>query len=216
MPNIEVFIQRAILLLPPFFLAISLHESAHAYVAYRFGDPTAKNLGRITLNPLHHIDIMGLIVLLIARFGWAKPVPVNPNNLKNPRKDNIWISLAGPASNFILAIISALFFHLLAAILPPTTIGVYTLEMVRLSVILNIILMVFNMLPLPPLDGYHILEGIVPHETYLKLQQYKHIGPTILLGLILMGWVFKFSVFSIIFSPFIRILGGLLLGSSNL
>jgi len=100
----DPIVEKLLYLGPPFLLAIAVHESAHAYTANHFGDPTAKKLGRITLNPIPHIDFMGAIVLLYAGFGWAKPVPVNYANLKNPRKDGLWISLAGPVSNLILAI----------------------------------------------------------------------------------------------------------------
>jgi Zn-dependent protease len=206
------FINQAILFLPPFLLAISFHESAHAYVAYRFGDPTARDLGRITLNPLPHIDIFGLIALFVAHIGWAKPVPINPYNLKNPIKDNIWISIAGPVSNLILAIISAIVFRLLAPFIAESMTGIFFLRMIMMSVSLNIVLMVFNLFPLPPLDGFHILEGLVSTDMYVKLQQLQQMGPMLLLGLILLANFTRFNIFSIIFDPIVRILGGFLLG----
>jgi Zn-dependent protease len=206
------FLLKAILFLPPFLLAISMHESAHGYVAYRFGDPTAKNLGRITLNPIPHIDIFGLIAIFLVHFGWAKPVPVNPDNLKNPIKDNLWIALAGPASNLVLAIIFGIIYRILAPVLSGADGGTFILMMIRFSVTLNIVLMVFNLFPIPPLDGFHILEGIVPYETYLKLQQVRRTGPMILFGLIILGSFTGLRIFSIIFSPFVKIIGGLLLG----
>jgi Zn-dependent protease len=206
------FINQAILFLPPFLLAISFHESAHAYVAYRFGDPTARDLGRITLNPLPHIDLFGLIALFVAHIGWAKPVPINPYNLKNPIKDNVWISLAGPLSNLILAIISAIVFRLLAPFIAESMTGIFFLRMIMVSVSLNIVLMVFNLFPLPPLDGFHILEGLVSTDMYIKLQQLQQIGPMLLLGLILLANFTRFNIFSIIFDPIVRTLGGFLLG----
>jgi Zn-dependent protease len=206
------FILKAIFFLPPFLLAISMHESAHAYVAYRFGDPTAKNLGRITLNPIPHIDIFGLIAIFLVHFGWAKPVPVDPNNLRNPVKDNLWIALAGPASNLVLAIIFGIIYRILSPVLSGSDAGTFILMMIRFSVTLNIVLMVFNLFPIPPLDGFHILEGIVPHEMYLKLQQVRRTGPMLLFGLIILGSFTGISIFSIIFSPFVKIIGGLLLG----
>ncbi len=208
----EQFIANAVFFLPPFLLAISFHESAHAYVANRLGDPTAKDLGRITLNPIHHIDIMGLIVLFVAHFGWAKPVPVNPYNLKHPRKDNLWISLAGPASNLILAFISAVVYRLFFPLLMTSQLGAFLLTMIELSVSLNIVLMVFNLFPLPPLDGFHILEGLVSTETYIELQKLQTVGPMILLGIIMISSLTKFNIFAIIFGPIVSILGGLLLG----
>lgn len=206
------FLLQAIFFLPPFLLAISMHESAHGYVAYRFGDPTAKNLGRITLNPIPHIDVFGLIAIFLVHFGWAKPVPVNPDNLKNPIKDNLWISLAGPASNLLLAIVFGIIFRLFSPILSGSDAGVFVLMMIRFSVTLNIVLMVFNLFPIPPLDGFHILEGIVPYETYLSLQKIARTGPLILFGLIILGSFSGFNIFGIIFSPFVKIIGGFLLG----
>jgi Zn-dependent protease len=208
----DSFLLQAIFFLPPFLLAISVHESAHAYTAYRFGDPTAKNLGRITLNPIPHIDIFGLIAIFLVHFGWAKPVPVNPQNLKDPIKDNLWISLAGPASNLILAIISGIVFRILSPLLSISEAGLFILTMIQFSVILNIVLMVFNLFPIPPLDGFHILEGIVSHDVYLSLQKLRSAGPMILFGLIILSSVSGLNIFSFIFRPFVKIIGGILLG----
>jgi Zn-dependent protease len=206
------FIKQAIWFVPPFLLAISFHESAHAYLAYRFGDPTAKDLGRITLNPLPHIDILGFILLLTVHFGWAKPVPINPYNLRNPIKDNLWIALAGPASNLALAIVSGLAFRGAYPFLADSGAGVFFLQMVEISVVLNIVLMVFNLFPIPPLDGFHVLEGLVSTDTYIKLQKLHQTGPLILVGLIVVSSFTRINVFGIIFEPFVRILGGFLLG----
>jgi Zn-dependent protease len=208
----QSFLARAIWFLPPFLLAISFHESAHAYVANRMGDPTAKSQGRITLNPLPHIDVIGLIVLLYAHFGWAKPVPVNPYNLKNPIKDNLWIALAGPAANLILAIISAIAYRIIAPLLAGPATGEFVRIMIYNSVELNIVLMVFNLFPLPPLDGFHIIEGLVSTENYIRLQHLQQLGPFILLGLILLATFTHFDIFRIIFSPVLRVLGGVLIG----
>jgi Zn-dependent protease len=208
----ENLLAQAIFFLPPFLLAISFHESAHAYIAWRFGDSTAKDLGRITLNPIPHIDIVGLFVLLFAHFGWAKPVPINPYNLKNPIKDNLWIALAGPASNLILAIISAIVFRIFFPFLISSTAGEFLLTMIKQSVILNLVLMTFNLFPLPPLDGFHILEGLVSTENYIKLQRLNQIGPFLLLGLILLSNFGHLNIFGAIFGPVVGTLGGLLLG----
>ncbi len=208
----ENFIRQAIWFLPPFLLAISFHESAHAYVANRFGDPTAKDLGRITLNPLPHIDPFGLLMLFLVHFGWAKPVPINPYNLKNPIKDNLWIALAGPASNLILAVISAIVFRAAFPFLIGSGPGEFFLTMVQFSVTLNLVLMVFNLFPIPPLDGFHILEGLVSTETYVKLQRLNQVGPFLLMGIILIGSFTGVSIFGAIFGPIVRVLGGFLLG----
>jgi Zn-dependent protease len=206
------FLLQAVFFLPPFLLAISFHESAHAYMADRFGDPTAKNMGRITLNPIPHIDLFGLIAIFIVHFGWAKPVPVNSQNLKDPIKDNLWISLAGPASNLILAIISGVVFRILVPVLSGSQAGGFILLMIQFSVILNIVLMVFNLFPIPPLDGFHILEGIVPYNTYLSLQKLQQTGPMILFGLIILSSFSGLNFFGIVFNPFVKIIGGILLG----
>lgn len=206
------FILQAVLFIPPFLLAISVHESAHAYVANRLGDPTAKNLGRITLNPFPHIDLFGLLALFLVHFGWAKPVPVNPYNLRNPRKDNIWISVAGPASNFALAVLSAIAFRLLLPILGESASGVFILTIVQFSVALNLVLMVFNLFPIPPLDGFHILEGLVSTDTYIKLQKLQTLGPSILFGLIILSSLTGLNIFGAIFTPVVRIIGGSLIG----
>jgi Zn-dependent protease len=202
-------IDRVINFLPPFLLAISFHESAHAYVAYRLGDPTARDMGRITLNPLPHIDILGLLAILVFPFGWAKPVPINPYNLRNPIKDNLWISLAGPASNLLLAFVSGIVFRLLVFPLAASAGGIYILTLIRSSVILNIILMVFNLIPIPPLDGFHVLEGLVSTETYVKLQRVHQIGPILLLALVFFGG----GLLTAIMGPIVRILGGFIIGT---
>lgn len=209
----ENFIREAIFFLPVFLLAISFHESSHGYIANRFGDPTAKDMGRITLNPLPHIDPVGLIAIFIPpHFGWAKPVPVNPYNLRNPIKDNLWIALAGPASNLILAIISAIVFRIVAPFLQFSAAGGFILTMILLSVSLNLVLMTFNLFPIPPLDGFHILEGLVSTEMYIKLQRLEQIGPIILLIIIMASNFGHLNFFGAIFSPVVRTLGGLLLG----
>ena len=201
-------IERAIYFLPPFLLSISFHESAHAYVAYRFGDPTARDLGRVTLNPLPHINIPGLIAIMLSPFGWAKPVPVNPYNLRNPIRDSLWISLAGPASNLILAAIFGAIFQLTHSLFPPSAGGLYAVTFIQNCVVLNLMLMTFNLIPIPPLDGFHILEGLVSTETYIKLQGLYKFGPLLLLALVLLGG----NILGAIISPVIRIIGGFLLG----
>jgi len=206
---LHYLIGKAIYFLPPFLLSISFHESAHAYVAYRFGDPTARDLGRVTLNPLPHIDIPGFIAIILSPFGWAKPVPVNPYNLRNPIRDNLWISLAGPASNLILAAFFGAIYQLTHSYFPPSTGGQYALALVQNCVVLNLMLMTFNLIPIPPLDGFHILEGLVSTETYIKLQGLYKYGPFLLLALVFLGG----NILGAIISPVIRIIGGFLLGA---
>ena len=153
-------IQSLLLIAPPILLALTFHEYAHAYAAHRYGDDTAQKAGRLTLNPLRHLDPLGTIMIFLVHFGWAKPVPVNPYNLRNPKKDMLWISAAGPLSNMFLALVSGLLFRLLSDF--TATPGRDTLPgllvlVVFLSLKINLALAIFNILPIAPLAGSKIL-----------------------------------------------------------
>jgi len=168
-------------LIPAVVIALTFHEYAHAVVAYKLGDPTAKYSGRLTLNPIPHVDPIGMLMLFFVGLGWAKPVPVNPYNLNKPKRDMVLVSLAGPLSNVILAIAFALLFGVFYAF------GSQVLVDVVYKIIwINVVLAVFNMLPIPPLDGSKILAGILPGDsTWLNyLEQY---GFIILIILLLTG-----------------------------
>lgn len=179
------FITELIILAPPLLLALTFHEFAHGYVAYRLGDPTAQNAGRLTLNPLKHLDPLGTIAFFFIKFGWAKPVPVNPNYFRNPKKDMLWVALAGPATNLALAMISAIMtkaIWFLAANLPYSTTAEAILvplnAMLVASVWINLVLCIFNFLPIPPLDGSRILMGLLPNKaamSYIKIERYGFI-----------------------------------------
>jgi len=156
-------------------LALTLHEFAHAYAANRLGDPTPKLMGRLSLNPIAHLDLFGTIFLLLAGFGWGKPVIINSRNFTNPRWDNLTVSLAGPMTNFFLALI----FGLLLRFVPLPSI-VQSLFIIIIEV--DLIFMIFNLLPIPPLDGSKVLGLFTSEQTYIVLQQ---IGIPILLGLII-------------------------------
>lgn len=164
-------------------IAITIHEFAHAWTADRLGDPTPRLQGRISLNPFVHLDLMGMLFLFFVGFGWGKPVIFDPFNLKNPRKDAALISLAGPCSNIILALILALiiklfiFFKLFYA----TTIS---LPILSIIIQLNVFLAVFNLLPIHPLDGFKIVEGILPHEKAREWKQLERYGIIFLLLMI--------------------------------
>ena len=173
---------QTISLLLAFLLALTVHEFFHAYFADQFGDPTARHMGRLTLNPIAHLDLFGTLLpifLILTRspfvFGWGKPVIVNPNNFKKPKIDNITVSLAGPMSNFGLAVIAGLVIRF--APLPPALEYFFATVMV-----INLVFMVFNLIPIPPLDGSKILSLFISESAYLLLQQF---GIFLLLMLIL-------------------------------
>lgn len=149
----------AIYLIPAILIALSLHEWAHAYAAYRLGDPTARNLGRMTINPLRHIDPVGFIMLLLVRFGWAKPVPINPRNFTKPRRDEIIVSLAGVVTNLLSAFLSMGLYYLLIVSFHVTNDVV--LNFVAMFYSINLGLCIFNLIPIPPLDGYHVVECLL-------------------------------------------------------
>ena len=192
------FISQLIILAPPLLLALTLHEFAHGYVAYRLGDPTAKMAGRLTINPLAHLDPIGTIAFFFIKFGWAKPVPVNPAYFKNPAKDMLWVALAGPITNLGLAIISAIITKFVWAIAPmlPNNALIHGIivplnGMLIASVWINLVLCIFNFLPIPPLDGSRILYGLLPTHlarSYRKIEPY---GFVIILILAFSGMLSK-------------------------
>jgi len=205
--DITAFIQQLIIQAPPFLFALTVHELAHGYVAYRLGDPTAKNEGRLTLNPLKHLDPLGVLAFIIMKIGWAKPVPVNPRYFKNPRKDMLLVALAGPGSNILLAIASAALAHLMVA-LPflPFFILQPLVAMLAASVWINIMLAVFNCIPIPPLDGSKVLMSLLPPATAYGYAKLEPFGFLLLLGLFytgIIGWIIM---------PIIRFSNKLLLG----
>ena len=188
-------------------LSISMHESAHAYVAYKMGDPTAKYLGRVTLNPLKHIDLWGTIIipgiLILLRspfvFGWAKPVPVNPNNFYNRKKGEILTSIAGPLSNFLLAIVAGLILRFTYKI------GNQPLNMLlSILFILNMFLALFNLIPIPPLDGSHVLENLLSYRARLI---YDRILPYSFILILLVWWIFS-PLFPLLINLFAYIIIG--------
>jgi len=195
------FILQIIILAPPILLALTVHEFAHGYVAYRLGDPTAKNLGRLTFNPLKHLDPIGTLAFFIIKIGWAKPVPVNPNYFRDPRKDMLWVALAGPAVNFVLAVISAILTKVvwfIAASIPYSPIAEAILvplnEVLMASVWINLVLCIFNFLPIPPLDGSKILAGMLPPEAALKYASVEKYGFVILMLLAFSGILSKMII----------------------
>lgn len=161
-------------------ISISIHEFAHAYIADRLGDPTAKLLGRVTLNPKAHLDPMGTILLLIAGFGWGKPVPFDARNLSNPKRDAAIISFAGPLSNIILALLFSLVFRVVGG---NGLVGIF----LQLTVQYNLVLAIFNLIPVHPLDGFKVVNGFLPRELSYQWLQMAPYGMWILLFLIFAG-----------------------------
>jgi Zn-dependent protease len=199
-------IQTLFLIAPPILLALTFHEYAHAYVAHRYGDDTAKQSGRLSLNPLRHLDPLGTIMIFLVQFGWAKPVPVNPYQLKNPKKDMLWISAAGPLSNMLLALASGLLLRMLSDFSGTTDrdsmAGVLIL-MVFLSMKINLALAIFNILPIAPLDGSKILYGLLPPRFGKMIFALERYGPFILIGLIIFGRATGVSILGGLIWPFV-------------
>ncbi len=178
-----------------FLIALTVHEAAHAAVANYLGDPTAKWSGRVSLNPLKHLDPVGTIMLVFAGFGWGKPVPINPGNFANPRAGEVLTALAGPLANFVVALALAIPHNLLD---PSSTAFLF----VQSAMFVNVVIMVFNLLPIPPLDGGGVVVNFLPPKWGEK---YRRNGPIILFGLIAFDFTFKIGILGKILWPLISI-----------
>ena len=221
--DIQNLIQTVLIYALPVLFAITLHEAAHGYAARHFGDNTAYMLGRITLNPIKHIDPIGTILMPIMLyfatsgaflFGYAKPVPVNFGHLRNPKRDMVWVALAGPASNFVQAIVWA--------VVMITLVGTgmderFFLEMARAGVLVNLVMWAFNLFPVPPLDGGRILVGLLPWKQAQMVSRLEPYGFFIVMGLVIFGvvgmiWLrplmsFGYTVINFLITPLRMLLG---------
>lgn len=170
--------------IPALLITLTIHEYAHARVAVNLGDPTPRMLGRLTLNPVSHLDPLGLIMLWLFKFGWAKPVPVNPGNFANPRQGMLWVSLAGPLSNLLLAFITAV------SIVVVTKYQLFTGEWIKVlwwTYTYNVVFAIFNMLPIPPLDGGKVVSSLLPGRQAYAFERIEPYGFWILIALVWLG-----------------------------
>lgn len=193
---------------PAILFGLTIHEFSHGYVAWRLGDPTARLQGRLTLNPLKHLDPIGTIALFLFRFGWAKPVPIDPTYFRHPTRDLAISALAGPAANLLTAIVAGGIVRLLALL----GVSGFWWLLANYFVIFNLILCFFNLIPIPPLDGSRLVYHLLPShlaEGYARLERY---GFIILIGIIFLGQTIGISPFGLLITPILRVFGRLLTG----
>lgn len=184
---LQSFLQDAIYLIPAVLLSLSFHEFSHGYVAFKLGDPTAKQAGRLTLNPLAHIDPLGTLCMLIFRFGWAKPVPVNVMYFKDRKKGMAITAAAGPISNLLLAFLCLLLFVPVLVYAGWTAVGSYAANFLYIMVMINVGLAVFNLLPISPLDGSKILYAVLSNKIYFSIMRYERYFQPVLFLLLWTG-----------------------------
>lgn len=186
-------ILQIIIIAPPALLAITFHEFCHGYVAWKLGDPTAQSLGRLTMNPLKHLDPIGVLALFLIKIGWARPIPVNASYFSNPVKDMMWVAIAGPAANLLLAAASAILVRIMSATagMWPPFILTPVYQMANYSTFINLLLAFFNLLPIPPLDGSRIITAFLPAGPANFFYKLEKFGFVIILGLFYLGIIPK-------------------------
>lgn len=191
----------------PILLALTIHEFSHGYIAFRLGDNTAKDMGRLTLNPISHIDPIGMLMLFIVGLGWAKPVPINIRSFEHPKRDLALTAAAGPASNFFMAALTGLMFRIFPDLIPYTTdTGLILFLKMNLVnfLLINIGLGLFNLIPIPPLDGSKILRGFMKDKHVYIIDYLERYGGLVLIGIVLLGRIFNFSIFGKFLGPLIK------------
>jgi Zn-dependent protease len=211
--NFALVLKQLLVSAPGILFGLTIHEFAHGWAADKMGDPTARLAGRLTLNPLAHLDPIGTLLLFIAHFGWAKPVPINPLRFKEPRKGIIIVSSAGALANIICALVFGLVIRVAFPVaqwyaqafstdwIMPSLLVRILFMMSVYAMFFNLILAIFNLIPIPPLDGSHILFGLLRPKTAQKLVWLERYGPMILIGLIIIGSFTGFSIFGYIILP---------------
>ena len=183
------YILSILLSVIPSLLCITLHEISHGYVAYRLGDNTARDLGRLSLNPLRHLDPIGLLMMLVFHVGWAKPVPINMYRFKNPKRGMALTALAGPLCNVVIAVVFLFLFGAAYVPLSRSQVGSYFLQMLQLTAVISLGLAIFNLLPIPPLDGSKVLFACMSDASYSKLMHYERYGSLLMLALVASGFL---------------------------
>ncbi|MDL2273473.1 site-2 protease family protein [Oscillospiraceae bacterium OttesenSCG-928-G22] len=173
--------------IPAALICITVHEFSHGWAAYKLGDDTAKNMGRLSLNPIRHMDLIGFLMMVLVGFGWAKPVPVNPGRFENPKRDMAITALAGPLSNFILAFLCLIIYAILAVFTPENRVTNVIVLLFFYTAVLSINLGVFNLVPVPPLDGSKVLSVFLPDRIYASLLRYERYGMILLIILLYSG-----------------------------
>lgn len=182
------FLTDILIYIIPALVCVTIHETCHGLVAYKLGDPTAKNAGRLTLNPIRHIDFWGLVMLVVCHFGWAKPVPVDARNFKDPKKGMAVTALAGPVSNLVLAVLLLAAYGLLyVPLLHLGSVGFFLLRLILTTAYLSTALAVFNIIPISPLDGSKVLYSVIPDKAYFTILRYERYGMGLLIVLVATG-----------------------------